>query len=162
MDKITAEDIEARGFIFGDGCFMVTRLARRKCHYVSRKTGVRKTYEYIEYSPRVNVTQRIDGRAILEWLMGRYGGSIAENKASLKHGSNPVLQWTVQGNERCRRLAEICLASPLPHLKKKTIKPFLEFVRFRIAHHGKYTEKELEKIEGWRQEVLKANSYQGR
>ena len=144
-------DRELAGFIYADGCCMIIKQSRKKKYKD-------KVYSFINYVPRINITQRADNLKFLEFVKERYGGHISPNN-SLKN-SNPVFYWQVQSFERCLGITEILLDTKIPYSKLEAVRILNEFCKWRIEiGKGKFKPEELKMIEDWHRRIRLANSY---
>lgn len=144
-------DNEIVGFLYADGCCMIIR-QNRKRKYKER------VYEFINYIPRVNITQRGDNLPLLEFIKKRHGGHISPNK-SLKN-SNPVHYWQIQSFEQCKRITDLMLQTEIPYSKKKAVKILNDFCSWRLSiGQRKFQKNELIIMEKWHKQIREANTY---
>ena len=145
-------DYELSGFFYGDGCCQIIRQKRRRKYKD-------KTYEFINYVPRISVSQRDDNLPALISIQKRYGGFISKNSLMSKV-SNPVSYWTLQSFEGVKRVTDIMKKTKVPFVKVKAVKALNDFVTWRLKiGFRKFTKEETKKIEKWHEIVHKANTY---
>ena len=139
------------GFILADGCLMLIRTkAKRKYK--------NKIYHYFLYTPRVNVSQRVDGIEILKDFQKRFGGYVMENK-SLKI-SRPVNYWVVSNIKMCREIARMVCKCKLPSPKKKVAKLLYEYCSWKLPMGSRrMTEHERNKAKDFWEKIHDANTF---
>jgi len=153
------EQIELRGFLYADGSCMIIKQKRTRKYKD-------KIYDFINFIPRVNITQRNDNLPLLLRIQKQYGGYVYENKSLRKkskqgYNSNPASYWQVQNFKECLRITDIMLDTEIPYSKKKAVKILNDFCKWRLSiGQRKFTDYEMQMISKWHSEIKLANSYQ--
>jgi hypothetical protein len=153
------EQIELRGFLYADGSCMIIKQQRQRKYK-------NKVYHFVNYIPRINITQRNDNLKLLKYIQKNYGGYVYENKSLKKisregYNSNPASYWRIQNFEDCKRVCNIMLDTEIPYSKKQAVKILKKFCDWRLSiGQRKFTKDEMQKIAKWHEEIKKANSYQ--
>lgn len=153
------EQIELRGFLYADGCCTIIKQQRRR-RYKD------KVYSFINYVPRINITQRNDNLPLLKYIQKGYGGYVYENKSLRKtskegYNSNPASYWQIQNFEDCYRVSSIMLDTDIPYSKKKAVTILNNFCKWRLSiGQRKFTKDEMQMMENWHKQCKIANSYQ--
>jgi len=153
------EEIELRGFLYADGSCMIIKQSRTRKYKD-------KVYKFINFVPRVNITQRNDNLSLLKKVMETYGGYVYENKSLRKknkfgYKSNPASYWQVQSFKECLRIANMMLDTSLPYSKKSAVKILKDFCEWRLSiGQRKFKDDEMQKMVTMYENIRKANSYQ--
>lgn len=134
-------DKEMVGFILADGCFMILKQTRRRKYKD-------KIYTFVNYVPRVNVSQREDNLQVLKQFQDKFGGYVYENR-SINRKSR-IFYWQVQNRKSCKKIAKMVIKAKLKHKKRKAAKICYEFCR----------EKDVKKYPDYRDKIRKANTFQ--
>ena len=156
MDKI---DYQIIGFLLADGCFMIIKNKRVR-KYQGKRVG-QKEYEFVNYTPRINISQREDNIAVLEYAQKRYGGYVLRNRSFDKDPNyHRVFYWVVQNFPQCLKLAEMTIKSDLPHHKKEAAKVMRDFCGLSMKRKkGKYDIIELEQAQKYYEAIREANTF---
>ena len=127
---------------------MILKQTRRR-KYSGKKVGD-KIYTFVNYVPRVNISQREDNLKLLQFAQERYGGYVMEN-CSFKQPYHRVFYWTIQNRKSCELVARYVMESNLPHHKKKAAKIVYDFCH----------ETDPDKYHIYYDQIRQANKFQG-
>jgi len=155
LDRKQAMDKEMIGFILADGCLTIVKgKARRK--YKD------KVYHYLLYTPKVNVTQRVDGEAILDAFKKRFGGYISLNASIARDRptQKPIKYWVVSNAKICGEIAKMIYECDLPSPKKAVAKILYDYCAWKLPMGSRrMTEEEKVKAEAFWQAIRAANTF---
>lgn len=154
---------EFRGFFFADGCASIVKLNRRS-KYIGKRVGLVER-KYITYSARLQITQRDDNWRLIEEIQKLYGGHIVKNKPP-KNGlyqSSPTITWVIEKTDKVHSLCEVLLNSAFKYRSIDSVKSVYEYCDWRLKRglQAKYGEKDIRKIEEWRERITNSHKYQG-
>jgi hypothetical protein len=137
-----AFDHEFRGLFFGEGTIDICRTGHNR--------GTAKSYY-----PRVRISMAKWERPMLEAIRDRYGGSISV------YAERSVLQWSLTGKQKLRRVCDVLLAAQLPSPKFKEAQLLDEAIEL-IGPRGTQGDPVKKKRFAEIKEELKDNRFGGR